>query len=367
MIASIAESILTIDARKLNHSGIGRYIRNLLPRVIPSLDARSIELLGDERDLARYRDLDRRVSVIAAGARPHSLAEQRLALTGPLRRTNLLWVPHYNVPLPYRRKLVVTIHDLAPIDLPEALNSFAKRTVARLWFAHAVGNATAILTPSEFSKRRILEVLRPAAPVSTTPLAVDPEWPALRDAPPPYDSALPYFLFVGNIKPNKNLRVLLQALEMLGNTPHVQLLIVGKQEGFQTQDETAYTFASRLGSRVRFLGTVTDHALISLYRGAEAMVMPSLYEGFGLPLLEAMRYGCPVIASAVTSIPEVVGDAALLFDPRNPGELAGHLERALDPSTKQRLRSAGLERESKFSYDQAGRVTADVLNRAMMS
>lgn len=365
--AAVTGRILTIDARKLKHSGIGHYIRSHLSGLFPDLNAEYIQLLGNQRDLAPYRDVDPRVSIISSDAPPHSVQEQWLAFTKPLRRTSLLWVPHYNVPLPFRGKLVVTIHDLAPIELSEALNSFAKRAVARHWLAHAARRASAILTCSEFSRSRILEVLRPAAPVIATPVAVDPDWPALNDAPPPHQAALPYFLFVGNVKPNKNLKTLLQALELMGAEPPVQLLIVGKQEGFHTGDESARALASRLGSRVSFLGAVTVPELISLYRGAAAFIMPSLYEGFGLPPLEAMRYGCPVVASGVTAIPEVVGNAALLFDPRNPQELASYLKQVLDPQTNQRLRAAGFEREAQFSYDRTCRMTAAVLNKAMAS
>lgn len=357
------EPRLTIDARKLKHSGIGRYIRNLLPGLLPQLNVARIDLLGNETDLQPYRDLDPRVSVVPSDAGPHSLAEQRLAWSPALRRTNLLWVPHYNVPLPYRGRLVVTIHDLAPIDLPEALQSTAKRAIARLWLGHAARRASAILTPSNFSRTRILEVLAPTAPVYTTPLAVDPDWPQLADAPPAHQQHSPYFLFVGNIKPNKNLTTLLSALQLLTDHPEVQLLIVGKQEGFHTADNLGRTLADSLGSRVSFVGAVNDSELISLYRGAAAFVMPSLYEGFGLPVLEAMRYGCPVIASATTSLPEVAGNAALLFDPRDPAALAEQLREVLLPETARRLRVEGRARESQFSYKEACKTTAEVLNR----
>ncbi len=357
---------LTIDARKIMHSGIGRYLRNLLPGVIPRVNADRIVLIGEARELCAIAETDPRCTLWQSGARPHSLAEQMLALASNMQQTDVLWVPHYNLPLLYRGTLVTTLHDLAPLDLPEIFDHAAKRYLAGLLLQQSAARSAAILTPSQFSKDRITARLR-AAPdrVHVTPLAVDPSWPELTGVPEQGTSAKPYLLFVGNLKPNKNLSTVVEAMELLGSAPALNLVVAGKTEGFRTGDNAAGQAARRLGERIRFAGEVSDAELIGLYRGAAMLVMPSLYEGFGLPVLEAMRYGCPVVTSRTTSLPEVAGDAAVLVDPRDPAALADAIRRVLHAGCAAQMREAGYLREREFRYDFAMERTAAVLNDVM--
>ena len=356
-------STITIDARKITHSGIGRYLRNLLPGVLPLLDADRILLLGREADVLPFARQADRCSIVATDAAPHSLAEQRLALHSALRSTDLLWVPHYNIPLLYRGALVTTLHDLAPLDLVETFDRAFKRRLAGHLLRQCARRARAILTPSAFSCQRIVDALAvDPERVHVTPLGVDTAWPALGDAPAPYASDKPYLLFVGNLKPNKNLPGLLRAMELLSAHSFPRLLIAGKLDGFRTGDGAAATAAAAFGDRVRFLGAVSDLELIALYRGASALAMPSLYEGFGLPVLEAMRYGCPVVTSAGTALQEVAGQAAILVDPRDPVSIAEGIQQTSDPERREHLRLAGFAREAGFSYRDAISQTGELLN-----
>ena len=355
---------LAIDARKIADSGIGRYLRNLLPLVLPRLSADTILLIGHAGLLAEQLALDARCTLLATGAAPHSLAEQRLAFHPALRRAHLLWVPHYNLPVLRGGAIVSTIHDLAPIELADSMSSTAARLAAHALLQVCAWRSSAILTPSHFSRDRIVQRLCvPPARVHVTPLAADPAWPRINagDLPARSDDN-PYLLFVGNLKPNKNLSGVLAALRLLGSRCSLPLWVAGRVEGFRTGDREAYLQAASLGERVRLLGAVTDEELIRLYRGATALVMPSLYEGFGLPVLEAMRNGCVVVTSRGTSLQEVAGDAAILVDPRNPSSIAEGILAAMDAGVQQRLRLAGLARESGFHYAHAAEVTAMVLN-----
>jgi alpha-1,3-rhamnosyl/mannosyltransferase len=135
--------------------------------------------------------------------------------------------------------------------------------------------------------------------------------------------------------------------------------------GFGTSDDAVLDRAAAMGDRVRLTGEIPDSALIALYAGAAALVFPSLYEGFGLPLLEAMHLGCPVLCSNAASLPEVAAEAALYFDPRNPKSIADCLLRVADAPLPESLRSAGRARAAEFSYARCAAQTATVLNRLL--
>jgi glycosyltransferase involved in cell wall biosynthesis len=204
----------------------------------------------------------------------------------------------------------------------------------------------------------------PVAKTTVTLPGLDADWPASAVRHVEVDG-LPYLLFVGNVKPNKNVAALLEALTMvLERIPH-RLVIVGRVHGMGTGDAAVVRRAEALGDRVRFAGEVDDATLQRLYAGAAALVMPSLYEGFGLPLLEAMQLGCPVLAATGSSLPEMAGEAALLFDPLVPRELAERLLQVQDAACMEGLRVRGLARVRQFSFERCAQQTAAVMNRQL--
>lgn len=356
--------MLTIDLRMYRMSGIGRYLRNLIPLVLPLIDANHIRVIGDASDLQTADwSKDPRVELYASDAGIYGLMEQALVLTGAFRGAALLWVPHYSVPLFYPGRLVVTIHDVCHLALPESLNSNIKRMYARLLFSNAARRADAILCDSEFTSLEVQRFLRVrASKVHVAHLGLDATWDA-RATPHVEPNAVPYFLFVGNLKPNKNLSTLVKAFRLvMGAIPH-RLIIVGKAENMKFVDQSAVGEAGELDSRVHLAGEISDQRLVEYYRGAEALVFPSLYEGFGLPPLEAMSLGCPVLCSNASSLPEIAGDAALYFDPRDTSDLAAKLLRITQaPELRSHLVQRGLDRVGMFSYKTCARQTADVLN-----
>lgn len=172
----------------------------------------------------------------------------------------------------------------------------------------------------------------------------------------------PYLLYVGNLLPHKNLQRLLNAFAAVSKRfPHT-LVIAGKKDPRYYPALEAETKALGLEEKVSFLDYVPSEELPALYAGADLFILPSLYEGFGLPILEAMACGTPVIASRTSSLPEVAGEAALLVDPHDVEEFAGAMEAVLsDPWVREDLRLKGLEQAKRFSWERTAKTTLEIL------
>lgn len=363
---SSATRDLTADLRMYRHSGIGRYLRNLFPLLLPLLDADRVQVLAQREILDGAAWLtDPRVEIVEERARIYSVAEQTMILRESYRKRNVLWVPHYNAPLFYDGPLVVTMHDVAPLAMPEILSNPIKRTYAALLIKRAAKQAVEILCVSKFTAGELQKRLRvPTDKINVTYPGLDIGWPTVA-VPHTETDGVPYVLYVGNVKPNKNLGLLLRAFARVVNKVSYRLVLAGKMRGFGTEDLAVIQQAEVMGDRVRFAGEISDEKLISLYAGAQALCLPSLYEGFGLPLLEAMQLGCPVLCSTAGSLPEVAGPAALYFDPRNETDLAERLLQVEDTALMNGLRAAGQMRVEIFSFARCAEQTAAVLNRVM--
>jgi glycosyltransferase involved in cell wall biosynthesis len=348
------------------HSGIGRYLKNVFPLLLPLIHADRVRVLAPTAAVAGSAWLtDPRVELQDTPATIYSLKEQLFALRGFYRDTDLLWVPHFNAPLWHSGKMVVTIHDIAPLAMPEILSNGVKRAYAKLLIERAVAQASALLCVSQFTQSELTSRLAvPAEKITVTPLGLDSDW-QLPAKPHVEADALPYLLYVGNVKPNKNLSLLLDAFATVRDRLPHRLVLAGKMRGFGTDDDAVIQQAEALGDRVRFAGEVSDIELRALYAGASALVLPSLYEGFGLPVLEAMQLGCPVLASTAASLPEVGGDAALYFDPHSVEELSARLLQTLDAPAMQALRERGLAQVQTFSFDRCAQQSAAVMNRLL--
>lgn len=348
------------------HSGIGRYLRNLFPLLLPLLDVDRVKVLSRSEILEGSTWLaDPRIELIEEPAGIYSLAEQALVLRRIYRERNVLWVPHYNVPMYYSGPMVVTMHDVAPLAMPEILDNAIKRVYAAMLIRRAAKQAAEILCVSEFTARELKERVRVSqSRITVTHPGLDAGWPKTA-VPHVEPDGIPYILYVGNVKPNKNLGLLLRAFSRIWEEVPYRLVLAGKIRGFGTEDLAVIQQAEAMGDRVRFTDEISDKELISLYAGAQALCLPSLYEGFGLPLLEAMHLGCPVLCSTAGSLPEVAGDAALYFDPRDDAGLAGRLLQVEDSELMDSLKQAGRRRVEKFSFARCASQTAAVLNRVI--
>jgi len=303
--------------------------------------------------------------------RPHNPL-LRIPVSFPLalarERIDVVHVQYVAPPLCPAR-IVVTVHDIAYDRHPE-LFTRAEVTRFRLLVPLTVRRAAAVLTVSEFSKRDIVRrYLVPPERVVVAPDAADPMFRPIHDdearlaaARQRYGTGDGYILCVGNLQPRKNLRALIDAYVRLrrADTTRHRLVLVGRKAWLHA-DIFAAARESGYADALVFTGYVPDADLVALYNAAAVFVYPSLFEGFGLPPLEAMACGTPVVCSDTSAFPEVVGDAALTVDPRNPEALADAIATVLsDTDLRAGLAAAGLRRAAHFSWQTTARTIRDV-------
>jgi len=323
------------DARWIGNHGIGRFAGELL-KLIPGLTA-----LRERRQPW------------------HPLDPAFLGATLWHKNPQLFFSPGYNPPLGWPKPFVFTLHDLNHLCVPENSNA-AKRAYYRYIIRPACHRAAFVLTVSQYSKREIAawaklsedKIVNVGCGVGVpfTPLGRK------------YDPGYPYLLYVGSHKPHKNLARLLKAFAISRIANDVRLVMTGKPSPFlQPIVDNLH-----LQERVAFVDSSKNEELACIYRGALALVFPSLYEGFGLPPLEAMACGIPVITSNICSLPEVVGDAGILVNPRDLEALADALRQVVEDSgLRAELRRKGLLRAREFTWEQTAEKTKMVIQMAI--
>ena len=350
---------LCVDARMYRASGIGTYLQNLLPTLSESFD---LTLLGNPSELA---EVD--AQIIATTIPIYSVAEL-LRFSRLVPRCDVFWSPHYNVPwLPVRAKTrLVTIHDVFHLAHLSTL-SLPQRGYASLAFRAATHLSDHIITVSEFSKAEIRRYLNvPDERASVIPNGVNhtlfhPQTDEDQQHRVRQKYGLPtrWLLYVGNVKPHKNLITLIKAFTTLPESlSDRHLVVVGQREGFITGDTElgrALQNDPDLAQRIHFTGFVEQADLPVLYRLAELFVFPSKYEGFGLPPLEALACGCPVVVSERASLPEICGAAADYANPDSALDLATKIETALQrPAAKRNRRiQQGLKQAQKYTWQRS--------------
>jgi glycosyltransferase involved in cell wall biosynthesis len=278
------------------------------------------------------------------------------------KRPGVYFSPGFNPPVFSPVPFVFTIHDLNHLQFGDAgagNGTRMKRAYYRWIMRPACHRAFKVLTGSEFSRREILRWAGvPGESVVNVGYGVDAAFsPGAGKHAPGYR----YVLYVGNRKPHKNLRRILEAFAKSGLPEQLKLLLSGDP------DSIIVALSHQLGieNRVAFAGPIADSALPGFYRGADALIMPSLYEGFGLPVLEAMACGTPVVTSNVTALPETAGDAAIVVDPRSVAEIAQAMYRVVtECPERQRLIEAGLARAKRFSWESTADRVIEVLRGA---
>jgi glycosyltransferase involved in cell wall biosynthesis len=355
---------LCIDLRWIDSSGVGVYIKGIMPGLVDCLHDVSIYCLGDRTRLESFSwSGATNVRLIDCRAPRYSLAEQiQLPLAIP-RGTDLFFSPYYTIPLLYRGRLAVTVHDMSHQVTQEIISDPKKRLYARIMFRALRRRASVIFTVSNFTKVELLRLVPGSREDNILPihLGVSDEWYDVARLPPL--RSRPYFIHVGNIKPYKNLGRLVEAFQrIMDRVPH-DLVIVGQREGMITGESPEFfERVQRAGERIQITGIVSQDDLLSLVGHADALIMPSLYEGFGLPPLEAMAANVPVLVSRSASLPEVCGEAAVYFDPRDVDDIANKLiEVASSEGLRRELRKKGLERSRLFNWKLCSAQTAQAL------
>ena len=323
---------IDVSPLRQTRAGTARHLNALLERLdsLPGLELVRTAFGGSGRITALARD---------AAWYPFGLPRRARA-----ERLDVLHCPTYRGPVRSPVPLVVTVHDLAVFRHPEAFNRWS-RTYSRVVVPRVLGAARRVIAVSEFTRGELREVLGiPDAKIRVVPNAVGPEFD-------PHGSADggEYVLAVGTLEPRKNLARLAEAARATG----VELRVVGAR---------GWGGVEVSGNGVRWLGDVPDARLAELYRGAACVAYPSLYEGFGMPVLEAMACGVPVVTSAGGATEEVAGGAAVLVDPLDPASIAAGLEEA--SSRRQELARLGLDRAQAFSWAETAAATAEVYREA---
>ena len=368
---------VAIDATALppNPVGAGQYIIHLirsLPRVagddrmLVYAQPHGWELIGiPENDVFR-------VSLVPEMHPARRLLWEQTAFPALLRRSgvDLLLSLHYTMPLSKPLPQVVVFHDMTFFLFPH-LHTLPKRYFFRWMIRRSARRADHLLADSESTRRDAIRLVGiPSEKITTVPLGVTPDFHPVTDAAllehVRSHYALPprFVLFVGLLEPRKNLETLLRAFPQVSRAcPDVSLVIAGRK-GWGYQETLRRVTDLGLERRVHFTGYVAQEHLPALYSLADVFVYPSLYEGAGLPVLEAMACGTPVVTSNVSSMPEFAGEAGVLVSPESPDAIASALIRLLhDPDERARRSAAGLQRAARFTWERTARLTLEACRR----
>jgi glycosyltransferase involved in cell wall biosynthesis len=332
-------------------------------------------LLCRPRDCPIAEELGENFRAVPVASRPYSIGEQfEIPLALRRERIDLFHAPHYVLPPLTPTRSVVTIHDCIHLMFPQYLPHYGAYAYARASMWLATRRADRVLTVSEASKRDILRFLKtPAEKVSVIYNGIDerfgraPDAEEVRRVRERFQLNEPFILYAGNIKPHKNLERLIIAFSRLRKSglEDVKLFIIGDEVSkYATLRRAVHQY--KLHKYVRFFGFVPDQTLAVLYRLADVFAFPSLYEGFGLPPLEAMASGTPVVTSNVSSLPEVVDDAAVLVDPYDPRAIEDGLRRVLtDPELRATLRARGLAKAREYSWERSVRQIRQIYDEVL--
>jgi len=373
---STISKVLGIDASRANRlarTGVEQYAYHViqeLKRIVPD-DVRVV-LYSEEPLRDGLEELPKNWESKVLDWPPRRLWTQvRLAWEMLVSPPDLLYVPAHVPPLfMLRGTLVTTLHDVAFMTFPEAYSPHGR---VFLWFMYqAAAWRGRVLTVSEFSKKEIVRLFHvEPSRITATPLAHDAALyrpvaaEVSRQVAMAHGITTPYFLFVGRLERKKNLAGLLKAFGeyvRMRSEDDVELVLVGKPGFGYAQEKQVVRDAGVPMGRVRELGFVPNEDMPALYSGALAFTFPSHYEGFGIPLLEAMACGTPVITSRATALPEVAGEAAIYVRDNDVRDIAGAMKVVVDDAVAHgRLREAGLRRAAEFSWAKTAERTWEVL------
>src|SRR5882672_6373351 len=371
---------VAIDIRRAGDFGIGTYIRNIINQFARANDGTEYLLIGQQSHLQEFDPLPENFTLLEYPSEPGSFhTHMHLPFLLHKRGVQLLHMPWFYAPAVVPSRLVITIHDLTEILTPPPGIS-ATFQAGRLYFARrALARADRIMAVSHSSKRDLSHVFDvPEGKIEVVYNALDERF--LREPMPEGADRIlerhavtdPFVLYAGNIKPQKNLPRLIEAFAVakadLRDHPeyaNLKLLLIG-DSAEEHSDLRRAVLRSRLQGDVRFLGFVPHSVLRVFYSRARAFLFPSLYEGFGLPPLEAMAHGTPVLTSSVSSLPEVFAQAALLVNPENIFEIARGIRQILtEDAMRETLVRRGYELVRKFSWERSAEQVREVYRSAV--
>lgn len=363
-----------IDARFYNESGVGRYLRNLISnlQILDKKNKYFIFLLA--KDYEQFKE-SRNFQKVLAPFSWYGFAEQfNLPKLLTRYQLDLVHFPHFNVPIFYTGKFVVTIHDLIHqhqvMKRASTLNSFTfkiKQIGYKRVFKNAVLKSQKILVPSESVQRLLIKEWNVGQDkIVITPEAVDKKILKMANKMNKFDMEKilnkfniegKYLFYVGNAHPHKNIEGLINVFyKLIKKYSDLKLVLSGYDHYFWERIKEQFQ-----DPKIYYTGFISDEELVALYKGAESFVMPSYEEGFGIPILEAFSCGCPVVSSDAASLSEIGGDAAIYFDPQNQEDMIDKISNILNnQNLKRQLIKKGKLRYKQFSWEKLAKQTLEV-------
>jgi glycosyltransferase involved in cell wall biosynthesis len=364
-------ALLCSSGQNYRRTGVSRYIDELIRHLAhgPAQDE-LIAYVSRSLEPAGWDGVQLRRASVPVDKPPVRIGWEAAVLPVATLRDRLS-VYHGTVntlPAGIRAATAVTVHDLAFLHYPNQVTAKRYQYLKRM-IRYSVGRADVVLVPSEATRTDVVEAFRVDPDrVIVTPLGVDPRFKPASEAAVSVARKLyvlqkPFILTVGTLEPRKNLPMLVRALAALRDQfPH-DLVLAGPEGWLMDEIERTIT-ETGIGDRVRRIGFVDDEALVALYSGADVVAIPSLYEGFGLPVLEAMASGAPVLTSNISSLPEVAGDAAVLVDPGTLDAVVEGLRQVLaSDALRARLRAAGPAQAAQFTWERTASLTRAAYQR----
>lgn len=356
--------IIGVDARMIEASGIGKVIENILNRIIRNNIDWQFYIMGRPEELRKFPFYGlNNVVIIPCHSRIYSIAEQFELLYKMPRNIDWFWSPHYNIPLFYTGKLLVTIHDVFHLANAQFVKGIHKKVYAKIMFEAVAHKAKKVICVSNFTAREFCKYTGvDKNKIKVIYNGVDESWFNIKNNNiRPVEE--PYYIYVGNIKPHKNLVRLIKAYRLIKDRMNRKLVLVGKKAGFITGIDNINALIEGLEDRIIFTGYLDDKTLQYYVTNADAMIFPSLYEGFGLPPLEAMACGCPVLASSIPSIKEMCCDDVKYFDPYDVQSIAN----AMLSDEFVNLQRVAKNVEQKYKWDFAVKqVTETIKNMCIL-
>jgi glycosyltransferase involved in cell wall biosynthesis len=368
---------ILIDGRGIKKTGIGRYIENTLKEVLKIDKSNQYELLLRDEDLEKLDLKADNLTFVKTTANFFGVKEQTEILSIiKERKPDLVHFTNFNFPVAYGGKFVITIHDLTLLHFRNLRNSIARKAyymlkeqvMRNVVLKQGMKKAEVVIVPSDYVKEDVAKTFKVRRnKITVTYEAADTEFSKGRINLDKKGINKPFILYVGNAYPHKNLERMIIAFGKL-ITDYVldyQLVIAGKKDSFHKNLEEAVK-ESGLEDRVIFTGFVTDQELAGLYKNAKLYVFPSLSEGFGLPPLEAMAHDLPVASSNATCMPEILGDAAVYFDPKSVDDMAKAMLKVLtDQKLLEQLIKKGRAQVKQYSWKKTALATLNIYNNVL--
>lgn len=368
-----------IDARMYStkFTGIGRYVYELTENLFKIDKQNEYVLFFNQPEYDTFVSPHPRIEKVLVNSPHYSVSEQTTFLKALYAsKLDLMHFTHFNAPILYLKPSIVTIHDLTLSFYPgKKMNSSLHRTAYNFTLKSAVKKAKKVIAVSENTKKDLVDVTKiPESKIKVIYEGVNEEFFPIKDQDRAYKCALkykidrPYILYTGVWRSHKNLVRLIKAFHILKTEFGLNhyLVITGRPDPLysEVQHEAA---AMQLEDDIIFTGLVPEKDLVSLYCTSEAYVFPSLYEGFGLPVLEAMKCGTPVICSNTSCLPEIAGpENAVFFDPKSPVDIANKIyETVTNSQLKDQLIKKGFEHVKKFSWPKMAQETFDLYNEIL--